>query len=908
MELVKVTIDLEMSFPAILGLFLFLMVSALTAMGRDLDYYLPGGTSYDPAVTTPEAFLGYEIGDWHIRHDQLVAYLERLSEESPRIHFQRIGRSHELRPLVLVTVTSAENHSRLEEIPTQHLQLGDPAMQGHPDETWPVVVYMGYSVHGDESSGANGVPVLAYHLAAGQGAAVESLLARTVILIDPCLNPDGFSRFAQWANGHRGRQPVGDAEHREHHAAWPGGRTKHYWFDLNRDWLLAQHPESQARLAHFHRWRPNVHTDFHEMGSESTYFFQPGVPERKHPLTPTENVALTEAFAREHAAALDQIRSLYFTEERFDDFYYGKGSTYPDIHGGVGILFEQASARGHRRESPHGEFDFAFTIRNQLRTSLSTLAAATEQAERLLRYQQQFYRDALALAEADPVKAYVFGETRDQTRLEELLVLLHRHQIRVHQLGREVSIGGRSFRPGTSHVVPLDQPQYRLIKALFETRTTFEDDVFYDVSTWTMPLAFGIPYGERREVAEGEIGERWTAKAASATPRMTIGEAYAYAIEWDDYLAPAVLYQLQKASVRVAAATVPLRLTTVAQGERDFARGTLVIPAARQQLEAAELSEVLASAVQSTPIEVHLIKGGLTADGVDLGSAKIVPLKPVAPALIVGSGVSHYEAGEVWHLLDHRMGMTLPLLELEDLGDLDLERYSHLILVDGNYGALGESEISLLKTWVKRGGILMAQKRAARWAAAKELAKVSFVTREDEKKPGGNEEGEEKKEEDAHEHEHEHEEVEALPYGDYHAIEDAKRTSGAIFRGRLDLSHPLAFGYREASIPVFRNSNLVMRPSENPYATPLRYASEDPVLMSGYVFPENLKRFRGRAGMVAEKVGRGAVILAVDNPNFRAFWYGTNRLFLNGLFFGQLLEGTSPKSHDDASAAQDHHH
>ena len=230
--------------------------------------------------------------------------------------------------------------------------------------------------------------------------------------MDPVLNPDGFSRFAQWANSHKGYQLVGQREHREHQEAWPGGRGNHYWFDLNRDWLLCQHPESQARVREFQKWLPNVVADFHEMGSDATYFFQPGVPERRNPLTPLENVEMTSAIAGYHAKALDQIHSRYFTEERFDDFYYGKGSTYPDIHGAVGILFEQASSRGHLMESVNGTFDFPFTIRNQLVTSLSTVEGAVALKEALMDYQRRYFA-AQVNEDKEDTAGYLFGDAHD---------------------------------------------------------------------------------------------------------------------------------------------------------------------------------------------------------------------------------------------------------------------------------------------------------------------------------------------------------------------------------------------------------------------------------------------------------------------------------------------------------------
>ena len=266
---------------------------------------------------------------------------------------------------------------------------------------------MGYSVHGNEPSASNVSPLVAYHLAASQGEAIDELLDQVVVLLDPCLNPDGFDRFAHWANNHRGHVLNGSPDHREHREGWPSGRTNYYWFDLNRDWLPAQHPESQGRLKIARRWLPNVVLDFHEMGGNATFFFQPGVPKRTNPLTPLRNVQLTNQIGAYHAKALDEIRSLYYTQERFDDFYMGKGSTYPDLHGGVGILFEQGSSRGHLAQTDHGTLTFPFTIRNQFRTSLSSLDAVLTLRSDLLEYKRDFYQDALALARAGKVAGYV---------------------------------------------------------------------------------------------------------------------------------------------------------------------------------------------------------------------------------------------------------------------------------------------------------------------------------------------------------------------------------------------------------------------------------------------------------------------------------------------------------------------
>ncbi len=869
------------------------LLLALIALGDSLcaapfDYFLPSGTDYDSSITTPEAYLGYEPGDWHIRHDQLIGYLKLLANESPRFRFKEIGRTYEQRPLALVTVTSPENQDRLGEIQQQHLQLSDPDRDVSPDDSWPVIINMGYGVHGNESSASNCVPLFAYHLAAAKGPVIGEWLKNAVILIDPCLNPDGLSRFAQWANSHRGQYPVPNAEHREHNEVWPGGRTNHYWFDLNRDWLLVQHPESQARVYHFHAWKPNVLTDYHEMSSTSTYFFQPGVPERKHPLTPEANVQFTERFAQAHAKELDQLGSLYYTQERFDDFYYGKGSTYPDIHGSVGILFEQASSRGIKRESPHGAFDFAFTIRNQLHTSFTSIASAIEQRLELLQYQQQFYRESLALGQADPILGYVIGHERDVSRLHALVTLLRRHQIRVHHLAENLTTESGDFAADSSYVIPLAQPQYRLIKACFERRTEFDDNIFYDVSSWALPLAFGVPDAKIRRPLDEWIGEP-VDKLVTKTPA-ALPPAYAYAFEWHDYLAPRVLATLQRFGLRTYVTTTPIEATTTT-GVQSLARGTILIPSGTQPRLSQPLTEILSQASQDTPISLHAITTGLTPSGADLGSPSIRSLKPVKPAIVVGQGVSAYESGEVWHLLDERMHLPSVLLELDRFANTDLTRYTHLIFVDGTYKELGDEKlVSKLKDWITGGGVLMAQKRAAKWAASHNLIDLHFgktlASKTDNESP-------------------DQPTPSPLPYGDYHKIEDAKRTSGAIFRTSLDTTHPLGYGYTRTEVPVFRNSNLLMQPGSNPYETPLRYA--DMPLMSGYAH-DHTASFSHSAAIVASKNGQGAVIAFVDNPNFRAFWYGTNKLFLNALFFGQIIEPTPPLSTVEDGDGHGHKH
>ena len=762
----------------------------------------------------------------------------------------------------------------------------------------PAVVYLGYSIHGNEASGANASLVVAYHLASSESPEVRSLLDRMVVLLDPALNPDGLGRFAHWANMYRGTHPVADPNDREHVEAWPGGRTNHYWFDLNRDWLLLVHPESRNRVRVFQRWRPNVLADFHEMGSRSTYFFQPGVPSRQNPLTPAENLELTREFARYHARALDRAGSLYFTEETFDDFYYGKGSTYPDVQGTVGILFEQASARGHVQEVQEGQqgrqapITFPFAIRNQAITSFSTLQAAADHRADLLAYQRSFFRDALAGAARAPVQGYVVGSAGDTARLDELVGVLRRHGIEVDRLTRSVqatdTLGeARSFTPESAVIIPVRQRQARLIEALFERRTDFADTTFYDVSAWTLPLAFDLPWAElgaeafSADLAGEAVGEEGlaTRPPEAAVPA---GDPVAWAFEWTGYYAPRTLERLLRAGVLARVATRPFDAET-ADGSRRFGDGTVIIPLGLQRDRAGEIRDLLATGEVEDGTAVYALTSGLTPGGVDLGSPSLRPLSEPRPMLVVGDGVASYAAGEIWHLLDHRFGVPVSLVDRSELAGPDLDRtlarYTHIILVDGRWQDLSEAETAALDGWVRDGGALIGIQAGGTWAEAAILGLGDDGGRGGERVPLEIEIGN---------GEHHHEV--SRPYASFRDDVAVPLIAGSIFETRLDRTHPLAYGYTSDLLPVFRDSTGTLAETDNPYDTPVRYVDEP--LLAGYVSPENLRHLAGQPAVIATRVGRGVVVRMVDDPVFRGIWLGTSRLMLNAVFFSSAIERT----------------
>lgn len=833
-----------------LGVFLL----ALWVTGVQAQYF---SEPTDPQIAAPEQILGFKIGDWHVRHDQIQRYFEVLAEQSPRVHLEVIGYTHEQRPLLQLVISSAQNISRLDQIRQQHIQQ---ARQGSDiAENAPVVVWLGYSVHGNEASAANAAMVLAHYLTSVNSQEVNGWLDNTVILLQPVLNPDGHDRFAVWVNMHKGLNAVADPQHREHNEPWPNGRSNHYWTDLNRDWLLLQHPESRARIAQFQQWLPNVVGDYHEMGTNSTYFFQPGIPSRNYPLTPQRNFELTRLLASYHAEAFDKAGELYYTEESFDDFYVGKGSTYPDVNGSVGVLFEQASSRGHAQESINGLLLFKDTISNQFRASLSMIRGAAAHREALLSYQQDFFRSGMQQARNDKVKGYILTESDDKTRLETLLDLLQRHHIDVYPLVRDWQDDNDRFTAGQSYYIPLQQPQYRLIKAAFSTEKNFRDNTFYDVSSWTLPYAYNIRYKAISREPGKVVGEqRWVARPVHQ--RQLQAGAYAYAFGWQDQQAPLLLNSLLAEGIAVRTALKDFTATTP-DGDRGFKAGAMIIVAGQQQRT--DWFSRLQQLQQQHGLPVLPIKTGLTKEGSDLGSNFIVPVNKPEVLLIAGPGVHSTEAGEVWYNLERLAGVSPSMVEPSRLRQLDLSRYSHIILPDGNYSSWQDADIRKLKQWLEQGGVLWGHKGGAVWLAHNKLLYAGVWNQ--------------------------HEMNSLIPskdlsYADKEALAGKQRIAGAIFSAELDLSHPLAFGYTRSTVPLFKNSTVLLQPVAAPFVNVALYSDKNH--LAGYTAPEFLPRISQSAALLAHNVGKGRVIGMTDNPVFRGYFFGSSRLLINALYFG----------------------
>ena len=831
-----------------------LLLSSLISFAQEytvnLDYFLPKDVTYNPNIPTPNSIIGHEVGEWHITHDKLSQYMHALADASDRITIENRGTTFEGRPLLLLTITSPTNQNNIQELQKNHIALVEANSGSLNTSNMPIVVYQGFSIHGNEPSGSNASLAVAYYLAAAQGSKIDELLNNTIILFDPSFNPDGLQRFSGWANMHKNKNINPDPNDREYDEVWPGGRTNHYWFDMNRDWLPVQLPESRARIKTFHDWYPNILTDHHEMGTNSSFFFQPGIPSRTHPLTPQKNQDLTAEIAQFHAKALDKIGSFYYSEENFDDFYYGKGSAFPDANGGIGILFEQASSRGHAQESDNGILTFPFTIRNQFTAALSTLEAAVALRAKILNYQRDFYN--AARAEASKGGAIVFGDEKDAMKGYHLAEILQRHKIKVHEVKENFSANGKNYEKGFSYIIPKNQRQHRLINAMFEKRTSFKDSLFYDISAWTFPLAFNLDYDE--SISIGRAGNEIT---ELQKPNVTLPSTsnYAYLMEWHEYYSPKALHMILQKGLRAKVGMTPF---TLGNGKYDY--GTIMIPVQNQKLSASEMSQFLSEVSDQTKVTITSVNTGLT-EGIDLGSGNFRALELPKIAIIIGEGVNPSDAGEMWHLFDQRYDMLVTKLDTKNFGRTDISRYTDIILPATRGNALNKEDAEKLKNWVKAGGTLIGFRNAGNWLNSNELLKMKFKSKKDS--------------------------VKNVTFEQRRDNFGAQVIGGAIFETNLDRSHPIAFGYKNNKLAMFRNTTLFLEADKDSYNNPIQYT--DSPLLSGYISEPNLEQLKNTVPFKTKGLGRGQVIYFTDNTNFRAFWYGTNKLLMNAIFFGDEM-------------------
>jgi len=825
-------------------LFFFLLINSVVSQ----NYFLENHEPYNNSILSPEDFVGYEIGFQHTRHDQIVSYLTYLSSVSDKANLIEYGKTHEGRKLVMLCVSSKDNLEDIDSIKKEHLKYINPDIEIKNDNTLPIVINLGYNVHGNEPSSSEAAMLTAYTLVASMNSKINNYRDNAIIFIDPTINPDGRDRHTQWANQFKSKNLISDGMDAEHNESWPRGRTNHYWFDLNRDWLLAINPESRGKLKWYHSWYPNVVTDFHEMGTNSNYFFEPMKSNASEkPLMPKENYEdLNSLFATYYSKNLDSIGSFYFTKEAFDGTYPGYGSSYPDLQGGLAILFEQASSRGHLQETDYGTISFAFTIRNQYVSSISTVQAAVENKRKLRDYQKKFFQTSISDVTNDKIKAYRFGDVYDQNRTKAFIDKLLIHKV-------------KTYKSGDKFIVPVKQSQSRMVKNIFESYDTYRDSVYYDASAWSISNFYNMKH---EGVKSFKLGEEVISTDDLVNPSLVNKSEYAYIVDWDDYNSPAFINFLQEKDIIVYSAFKPFSIKN-----KSFNYGSVLIPVSKQEINSEELFKIITKAQTKFQVPVYNTSTGFSVKGIDLGSNNFKVLEPVKAAILIGDGINSYEAGEVWHLLDTRLDMKLVKIRINQFSRVNLNKYNSLTLVSGSYNLLDSLSKEKIKNWVKKGNTLITIANASKWVIKEKIVNESLTVLKDSSSL---------------------KEFKRLPYVEASEHIGKEKIGGTIFKTNIDLTHPIAFGYRDGQIPVYKNNNVFLKPSKNHYSNVSLYDKNPHI--DGFVSKDNLNNFiKNSASIIVSKVGSGRVILFADNPNFRGSWYGTNKLFLNALFFGNQI-------------------
>ncbi|MGZ8867378.1 MAG: M14 family zinc carboxypeptidase, partial [Thermoanaerobaculia bacterium] len=832
--------------------------------------------SAQQSIPGPEEFLGYPLGERFTPHHRIVDYFRELDRRSDLMSLETIGETYEGRPLVLAPITSAKNRAELPAIRVNVNALAqadstDPARAAEIARTTPAVVWLAFGVHGNESSSAEAAMRVAHTLLQDASARMRDEL---VILVDPIQNPDGRERYVEWFRRTRGREPNPNPDAFEHTEPWPGGRYNHYLIDMNRDWTWMSQRETRARVAEYRQWNPQVYVDFHEMGYQSSYFFPPDAKPINTNL-PREVEKWLELFGRANANEFSRRGWPFFVGERFDLFYPGYGDAWPSLQGAIGMTYEMA---GHGRAGVviEREDGTRLTLRDRIErhytTAMTTVATAAEHRDALLQYTYGSMRVHL---DGPRITYLVLPGSPNYTTLVETLM---RQGIRVGMLGAPVTIRAtrldreaqesRSFPAGTA-VISTRQPLGGLVQTLLERdaelQTAFldeqrskaeadEPDDFYDLTTWSMPLAMNVETYVTPAAIPGQLVS-WTPPQVTAF----VPASYGYLVSGLDPHVYRFAGRLVKQGVRFSVAHGDLSF-----GEQTHPRGSIIILKGNNP----DIDQALPAIARETGVSIVPLESGWIG-GTTFGSEKIRFVRPPKIALLGGPGTASTSYGMLWHTLDIDTPIPHTTLSLEAFGSADLQKYNVIVLPDGNYtDRIRKREIDKLKTWLNAGGTLVAVKGASAFLRHKDVAiskvKPWEAAKDDDAKPS--EETEES----------EQDEMQDQRYHDF-------RVPGSAFRTTMNDRSFLTYGVPRAPAVLIEGSSAHL-PVSHRVDNIVTVVQEEP-LVSGVAWPESIDRIAGSAYLIAEPVGRGSIITFADEPHFRLFWRGTLPLFLNAVLY-----------------------
>ncbi len=825
---------------------------------------LPATTAAQPTETlqSPATFLGYELGAQFTPHHRVVDYVRHVAEHSPRVTHRQYGTSVEGRPLQLATVTSTDNHDRLETLRRDNLKRAG-LREGTPQAEPTAIVWLSYGVHGNESVSTESALRTLYALGNPQNDRTGTWLNDTVVLLDPLLNPDGRARYVQWYKRMTGDTPNARPAAREHHEPWPSGRTNHYYFDLNRDWAWGTQQETRQRLDAYHRWMPHVHVDFHEMGVDDPYYFAPAAKPFHENLTEWQR-DFQFTIGHNHAEYFNEKGWLYFTEEVFDLFYPGYGDTWPLFNGAIGMTYEQGGSGRAGRAIVTAEGD-TLTLTDRLRrhhtTGLSTVEVTAEHHEQVVRQFEAYY----ASAQEDPpgdYETYVVQRDDQGHRLSALADHLDRQRIRYGFVTETERVEGRSYQSGTTERVRLRrgdllvntaQPKGRLAKVLLEPSTTITDSLMYDITAWSLPYAYGLEAYALPDRVEPDTDTMPV--STSSVPDDAVSP-YAYVTPWTSRADVQFAAALLDENIHVRFATEPFTVD-----ERSYEAGALIVTRAANTNRIDRFDATVRRLADAHDQSLHAASTGFTEQGPDFGSANVGFIDSPHVAALSGPPTTPSRIGEVWHFFDRQINYPVTLLPADDFEPSMLDDVDVLVLPSGRYGEWWSDErAAALTDWVRQGGRLISMGNANDALTAHS---AYALTRADPSTPDTAAA------------------TDLAPYSGETRRRLSGATPGSIHRVYLDDSHPLGFGIEPPYFTLKRNDDAFAYLDDGQTVGALRA----PAPVSGFMGHEAQQTVDETLLFGVQSLGSGQVVYFVDNPLFRGFWYNGQVLFGNAVFF-----------------------
>lgn len=819
-------------------------------------------------LQSPEKFLGYKLGDKFTRHHRVVEYFRYVAGVMPNVEVVQYGQTYEGRPLIYTIITAPDNFNKREEIRLNNLRRAGMA-DGTPTADQKPVVWLSYNVHGNEASSLEASMLTLYDLANPANARTQEWLKQVVVIIDPCINPDGRDRYANFYNQYGNVIPNTSGIAKEHREPWPGGRSNHYMFDLNRDWAWQTQIESQQRLKVYNQWMPQVHVDFHEQGMNNPYYFAPAA-EPYHDVISKWQREFQNMIGKNNAKYFDEKGWLYFTREVFDLYYPSYGDTYPTYSGAIGMTYEQAGS-GYAGLSITTEEGDPLTLKDRLMhhytTGLSTVEITAQHAARVVDEYEKYFKENLNAPTAT-YKTYVIKGDNNPDKLKHIAQWMESHAIRFGHPQAARSGRGFDYQTQTTGnisvttedlVVNVYQPKSRFITTVFEPQSRLSDSLTYDITAWNLMYAYNLKayaLTERINPASAYVPKSVDNSQVSAKP-------YAYLFRYSSVNDVDFLSALLKAGIKVRAAAKPFAI-----GGNSFDAGTLIIT--RRNNESVEdFDTVVNRLANESDRKVYTTSTGFVDKGYDFGSPQVKYIKAPKVAALIGEQVSSLSAGEVWHFFEQQIHYPITHIGTDYFKSVDLKPYDVLIIPEGNYRMFDDATLEQLLTWVNGGGRLIIVANALNAFAEKKGFALKGYQKDTEKAEADKKQNEVR------------EKGVLDPYGDAERKLLSDAISGAIYKVALDQTHPLSFGLGGTYYSL-KTNELRFGFLEHGWNVGIIKGKAKPV--QGFAGARINPRLDNSLTVGVEQKGQGSIIYMVDNPLFRVFWQNGKMLFANAVF------------------------